>query len=67
MRLSNNGGCEVVKEIVKVTRVNMDKKIKWRYEIKNKLIVFIYCLKLFFTLSHTIKLFYQIWLIYLMI
>ena len=47
MRLSNNGGCEVVKEIVKVTRVNMDKKIKWRYEIKNKLIVFIYCLKLF--------------------
>ena len=43
------------------------KKVKWRYEFKNKLIIFTYYLKLFLTLSHTIKLFYQIYLIYLMI
>ena len=52
---------------MKVIRINKDKKVKWKYEFENKLTVFIYCLKLFFTLNHTIKLFYQIWLIYLMI
>ena len=66
MRLSNNRGCEVVKEIVKVIGVNRDKKIKWKYELKKKFIIFIYYLKLFFTLHHTNKLFYQIYLIYLM-
>ena len=42
------------------------KKVKWRCILKNKLIVFTYYLKLFFTLNHIIKLFYQIYLIYLM-
>ena len=34
--------------------------------LKNKLIIFIYCLKLYFILSYMIKLFYQIYLISLM-
>ena len=63
--MSNNEGCKVVKEIVKIIGVNNDKKVKWKCQIKNKLIVFIYYLKLFFTLSHTIILFYQTYLIYL--
>ena len=44
---------------------NGGKKIKWRYKFKNKLIIFIYYLELFLTLSHVIKLFYQTYLIYL--
>ena len=43
---------------MKVTKANKGKNIKWKYELKNKLIVFTYYLKLFFSLSHTIKLFY---------
>ena len=65
MRLSNSGGHRVTKELVKTIRTNESKKIKWRYELKNKLIVFIYYSKLFLILSYTIKLFYQIYLIYL--
>ena len=48
---------------MKVIRVNDDKKkkVKWKCRFKNKLIVFIYYLKLFFILSYTIKLFYKIY------
>ena len=35
---------------MEVTRVNWGKNIKWKYGLKNKLIIFIYYLKLFFTL-----------------
>ena len=59
MRSSNNGNCEVVKEIVEIIMTNKNKKVKWKYKFKNKLIIFIYYLKLFFILSYTIKLFYQ--------
>ena len=38
--------------------VNDDKNVKWKYELKNKLIIFIYYLKIFLTLSYSIKLFY---------
>ena len=48
---SNNGGHRIVKKIVKIIKINEDKKIKQRRELKNKLIIFIYHLKLFFTLS----------------
>ena len=34
---------------MEVIRTNEDKKIKWRRGLKNKLIVFIYYLKSFFT------------------
>ena len=33
---------------MKVIKTNKDKKIKWKYIIKNKLIIFTYYLKLFF-------------------
>ena len=49
----NNGGREIVKEIVMIIRTNENKKVKVRYT--NKLIIFIYYLNLFLTLSHTIK------------
>ena len=52
---------------MKVNRANEDKKVKSRFKLKNKLIIFTYHLKLFLTLSHTIKLFYQKYLIYRMI
>ena len=58
--LNNNEDHGVVKEIVEVIRTKMNKNVKWRYKLKNKLIVFTNYLKLFFTLNHTIKLFYQI-------
>ena len=48
---------------MKVSRVNEGKMEKWKYRLKNKLI-FTYYLKLFLTLSHIIKLFYQTSLIY---
>ena len=48
---NNNVGHRIVKKIVKITKINEDKKIKQRCELKNKLIIFIYHLKLFFTLS----------------
>ena len=35
--------------------VNDDKNVKWKYELKNKLIIFIYYLKIFLTLSYSIK------------
>ena len=66
IRSSNSGGHKIVKEIVEVNRVNKSKKVKWIFNFKNKLIVFTYYLKLFFTLCHAIKLFYQTYLIYLM-
>ena len=66
MRSSNNGDHEVVKGVVKIIRTNHGKKVKWKCRLKNKLIVFTYYLKLFLTLSHIIKLFYQTYLIYLM-
>ena len=53
-------------KIVKIIKVNGDKKIKWRSGLNNKLIVFTYYLKLSFILNHIIKLFYQTYLIYLM-
>ena len=58
--LNNNEDHGVVKEIVEVIRTKGNKNVKWRYKLKNKLIVFTNYLKLFFTLNHTIKLFYQI-------
>ena len=64
-KLSNKRDRVVVKEIVNVIRANKNKKVKWRCELKNKLINFTYYLKLFFILSYTIKLFYQTYLIYL--
>ena len=66
--MSDSGGCEEVKKIMKIIRANKDKKVKWRFELKNKLIIFTYYLKLkILTLSHTIKLFYQAYLIYVMV
>ena len=65
MRSSNNRDHRVVTKIVKVIRVNKGKKVKWICEFKNKLIIFTYYLNLFLTLSSIIKLFYQIYLIYL--
>ena len=56
----------IEKEIMKVTKENEDKKVKWRCGFNNKLIIFTYYLKLFLTLSHTIKLFYQVYLTYIM-
>ena len=39
---------------MKIIRVNEDKKVKWRYKLKNKLIIFTYHLKLvyYFILYH---------------
>ena len=51
--------------MVEVTKINKSKKIKWNCELKNKLIIFTYYLKLFFILSFIIKLFCQTYLIYL--
>ena len=65
--LSSNKSRLVKKETIEVIRTNEDNKVKYRYEFKNKLIIFIYYLKLFLTLSHFIKLFYQTCLIYLII
>ena len=42
---------------MKTIMTNKDKKVKWKCRLKNKLIVFIYYLKLFLTLTHIIKLF----------
>ena len=39
---------------MEIINVNNDKKVKWRYEFKNKLIIFIYYLKLILTLSYII-------------
>ena len=58
---SNNGGRKVVKKIVEVIKTNESKKVKCKYRFKNKLIIFTYYLKLFFTLNYIIKLFYQTW------
>ena len=66
MRLGKNGSHRVAKEIVDVIRANKDRKVKYKCQLKNKLIVLTYFLKLFLTLDHTIKLFYQTYLIYLM-
>ena len=41
--------------------------MKIKKQNKNKLIIFIYYLKLFLTLSYIIKLFYKLYLIYLII
>ena len=60
--MSKNRDCRIVKEIVEVIRVNENKNVKWKCEFKNKLIIFTYYL----TLNYIIKLFYQIYLIYLM-
>ena len=60
--MSNNRGCGVVKEIVKIIRVNDGKKIEWKFGFKNKLIIFSYYLNLFLTLTQIIKLFYQTYL-----
>ena len=51
---------------MKIIKVNKGKKVNSVYGYKNRLIIFTYYLRFFFTLSHTIKLFYQIYLIYLM-
>ena len=45
----NNGGREMVKEIVMVISTNENKKVKIRYTVTNKLIIFIYYLNLFLT------------------
>ena len=50
MKSSNNEDHRVVKRIIKVIRVDKDKKVIWRYKFKNYL-------KLLFTLILTIKLF----------
>ena len=54
----NSEGCGAGKEIKEVTRINKSKNVKWKYRLKNKSITFTYHLKLFYTLSYTIKLFY---------
>ena len=41
MKSNNSGGHKVAKEIVELTMSNGNKKINWRYELKNKLIFFI--------------------------
>ena len=66
MRLNNSECREVEKEIVEIIKSNGVKKVKWRYIFKNKLIIFTYYLKLFFTLNCVIRLFYQTYLIHLM-
>ena len=43
---------------MEVIIANDDKNVKWKYELKNKLIIFIHYLKIFLTLSNSIKLFY---------
>ena len=50
MKSNNNEDHRVVKRIIKVIRVDKDKKVIWRYKFKNYL-------KLLFTLILTIKLF----------
>ena len=52
---SNNEYHKITKKIIKIIKVNMNKNIKWIYRFKDKLIIFIYYLKLF----------YQTYLIYL--
>ena len=66
MKLSNSRVDAVVREIIEVIRINEDKNIKWKYKLKDKLIILTYHLKLLFTLSYIIKSFYQTYLIYLM-
>ena len=44
--------------IVEAIIANKDKIVKYGHELNNKLILFIYYLKLIITLSYTIKLFY---------
>ena len=65
MKLSNGRVDGVVREIIEVIRINEDKNIKWKYKLKDKLIILTYHLKLLFTLSYIIKSFYQTYLIYL--
>ena len=52
---------------MKVIKTNKIKKVKWKYELKNKLIIYRYYLKLFLTLNYDNKLIYEIYLIYFMI
>ena len=52
---SNNEYHKITKKIIKIIKVNMNKNIKWIYRFKDKLIIFIYYLKLFFTLNHNIN------------
>ena len=65
MKLSNSRVDAVVREIIEIIRINEDKNIKWKYKLKDKLIILTYHLKLLFTLSYIIKSFYQTYLIYL--
>ena len=50
---------------MKVIRANDDKNVKWKCGLKNKVFYYYYYLKMFSTVSHIIKLFYQTYLIYL--
>ena len=43
--MNNNKGCGIIKKIVNVIMTNENTKIKWRYEYKNKLIIYTYYLK----------------------
>ena len=52
--------------IIKYTLTKHAQIRQMRFEIKNKLTILTWYLKLFFTLSFDINLFYQTWLIYLM-
>ena len=54
---SNNIGRRIIKVIIEKIMINDDKKIKYKYKFYNKLIIFIYYLKLFFIVSYIIKLF----------
>ena len=64
MRSNNNRSSEITKQIIEVIKINSGKKVKWKYRLNNKyLIFFTYYLKLLFTLNHTIKLFYQAYLL----
>ena len=62
---SNNKGHKVAKDIIETIRTNENKKIKWKYELKNKLIIFIFYYSYFFILNNIIKLFYKVYFIYL--
>ena len=42
LRSGNSGDRGVAKDIVEATMTNEGKKVKWRCELKNKLIIFTY-------------------------
>ena len=59
MQFTNNENRRVIKNIVKIIKTNEGKKNKNEImDLKFKSLFYLLFIKLFFTLSHTIKLFY---------